>query len=151
SVLARSGVPPRALTLELTESLLMDDVEVTRAVLQKLRDLGVSVAVDDFGTGYSSLAYLRQFPVNVLKIDRSFISELGTRPEARTLAADIVTLADALGVTSVAEGIETHEQLALLRSMGCALGQGFLLGRPVTAGELERRLRQRRAATPVQP
>jgi diguanylate cyclase (GGDEF)-like protein len=145
SALAHSGLPAHALTLELTESLLMDDVEMTRSVLQELRDLGVSIAVDDFGTGYSSLAYLRQFPVDLLKIDRSFVSDIGTRPEARTLAADIVTLARALGVTSVAEGIETQEQLALLRSMGCTLGQGYLLGRPMSAEQLVRRLHEQPA------
>jgi diguanylate cyclase (GGDEF)-like protein/PAS domain S-box-containing protein len=140
--LARSELPPDALVLELTESAVMDDVDHTITVLHELKDLGVAVAVDDFGTGYSSLAYLRQFPVDLLKIDRSFVTELGAQGQgqARSLAEDILTLATALNLPSVAEGIETPEQLIHLQAMNCALGQGYHLGAPMDSQELVQRL-----------
>ena len=138
--LARSSLPPHALVIELTESTLMEDIAWTRTLLHDLRDLGVAIAVDDFGTGYSSLAYLRQFPVDLLKIDRGFISDLQTQSGAETLTRDIITLARTLQIASVAEGIENRDQLELLRSMGCGMGQGFHLGRPMPAGDLRARL-----------
>jgi EAL domain-containing protein (putative c-di-GMP-specific phosphodiesterase class I) len=141
--LARSGLPASALTLELTESTLMDDVERTRTVLNELKDLGATIAVDDFGTGYSSLAYLRQFPVDVLKIDKTFVSELSGRFVSRNLARDILSLARALDLTSIAEGIETAEQLARLRAMHCTMGQGYHFGQPMDSCNLAQQLRQR--------
>ena len=140
--LDQSGLPAGYLTLELTESTLMDDVERTRAVLHDLKDLGATIAIDDFGTGYSSLAYLRQFPVDVLKIDRSFVSELSAHIASRSLAQDIISLARALDLTSVAEGIETPEQLARLRAMDCGFGQGYYFARPLDTYTLMRQLRQ---------
>jgi diguanylate cyclase (GGDEF)-like protein/PAS domain S-box-containing protein len=146
AALDRSGLPPDALVLELTESTLMANVEHSASLLHELRALGVTIAIDDFGTGYSSLAYLRQFPVDLLKIDRSFVSGLDTHTESHTLTSDIISLARTLDVTSVAEGIENAEQLAVLRSMGCALGQGYHLGRPMSAEAFVQRLDRRHDA-----
>lgn len=127
-VLAEHALPPSALELEITESVLMLDVEQSLRRLAELRALGVSVAVDDFGTGYSSLAYLRDLPVDILKIDRSFTRHL---PADRPMVEFIVDLAHAIGATTVAEGVETAEQLAAVRGIGCDQAQGFFLSRPL--------------------
>ncbi len=127
-VLAAAGLPPSALELEITESVLMLDVEQSLRRLAELRGLGVRVAVDDFGTGYSSLAYLRDLPVDVLKIDRSFTMRL---PADRPMVQFIVELARAIGATTVVEGVETAEQLAAVRGIGCDQAQGYFLSRPL--------------------
>lgn len=127
-VLDEVGLPPSALELEITESVLMLDVEQSLRRLAELRALGVSVAVDDFGTGYSSLAYLRDLPVDVLKIDRSFTMHL---PADRPMVEFIVELARAIGATTVVEGVETAEQLALVRGIGCDQAQGYFLSHPL--------------------
>ena len=127
-VLADAGLPPSALELEITESVLMLDVDQSLRRLAELRALGVSVAVDDFGTGYSSLAYLRDLPVDVLKIDRSFTMHL---PADRPMVEFIVELARAIGATTVVEGVETEEQLAIVRGIGCDQAQGYYLSRPL--------------------
>lgn len=132
-VLAESGLPASALQVEITESVLMLDVEQSLRRLADLRALGVTVAVDDFGTGYSSLAYLRDLPVDVLKIDRSFTAQL---PGDRPLVELIVELARAIHAQTVVEGVETPEQLALIRELGCDQAQGFLLGRPLPPDEV---------------
>ena len=124
-----AGLPPSALELEITESVLMLDVEQSLRRLAELRALGVSVAVDDFGTGYSSLAYLRDLPVDVLKIDRSFTTHL---PADRPMVEFIVDLARAIGATTVVEGVETAEQLDLVRGIGCDQAQGYFLSHPLT-------------------
>ena len=129
AVLRDVGLPPGALELEITESVLMLDVEQSLRRLAELRELGVSVAVDDFGTGYSSLAYLRDLPVDVLKIDRSFTSRL---PADRAMFSFIVELARAIGATTVVEGVETDEELRLVVELGCDQAQGFYLSRPLT-------------------
>jgi diguanylate cyclase (GGDEF)-like protein/PAS domain S-box-containing protein len=129
-VLRDTGLDPGSLWLEITESTLMRDVESALSALGALRALGLHLAVDDFGTGYSSMAYLERFPVESLKIDRSFVSELGHRADSTAIANAIVSLAHALRLKTVAEGIEHADQLALLRSMGCELGQGYLFGPP---------------------
>jgi EAL domain-containing protein (putative c-di-GMP-specific phosphodiesterase class I) len=147
----RSGLPAGALVLELTESTLMDNVEHTAGLLHDLRALGVTIAIDDFGTGYSSLAYLRQFPVDLLKIDRSFVSGLDTESESHTLTKDIIALARTPDVTSIAEGIETGAQLAILKAMGCDLGQGYHLGRPMAAAAFVQRLGRHRPPVAVRP
>jgi len=126
-VLARTGLAPERLTLELTESVVVDDVTAVSEVFTALRTLGVRIAVDDFGTGFSSLASLAELPVDALKLDRSFIAAMGER---EALVAGVISLADRLGLPIVAEGIETAEQLAALRRLGCGYGQGFHLGRP---------------------
>ncbi|HSL57105.1 MAG TPA: EAL domain-containing protein [Acidimicrobiales bacterium] len=129
-VLAVTGLAPSRLGIELTESLLMDDVDRSAATLGALKDLGVQVVVDDFGTGYSSLSYLRRFPVDQLKVDRSFVDGLGTDADDTAIAALIVALARTLGLRSVAEGVETEVQLAEVRRLGVDRAQGYLLGRP---------------------
>ena len=120
-----SGVDPRALCLEITESVVMEHPERAAEVLRALRELGVRVAIDDFGTGHSSLGSLRRFPVDILKIDRSFVAGLGVCPEDRAVVDAIVALAHVLGFTIVAEGVETGAQLEQLLEAGCDSGQGF--------------------------
>ena len=132
-VLRESGVEPGRVNLEITESAVMTDVESTIQRLQELKALGVRIAVDDFGTGYSSFSWLRQLPVDVLKIDKEFVGELGHREQSGFLVATIIDLAHNLGLRTVAEGIERTAQLDRLRDMHCDLGQGFHLGRPMTA------------------
>ncbi|MGZ6886552.1 MAG: putative bifunctional diguanylate cyclase/phosphodiesterase [Acidimicrobiia bacterium] len=135
-----SALEPSALLLELTETALMRDSDSTIARLTELKSLGVSIAIDDFGTGYSSLGYLRQFPVDALKIDRSFIAGMTDAPESTVLIHAMVALAHALGIGTVAEGIEEQAQLETLREHGCQRGQGYLVSRPVAAGEIVRML-----------
>lgn len=131
-----SGLDPSRLTLEITESSIMQDSRRAAMALAELRELGVRLAVDDFGTGYSSLSYLRRFPIDVLKIDRSFVSSLSTGPEDAALAHAIVKLGMTLKLGVVAEGIETDDQLDQLRSFGCEYGQGYLLARPLAPEDL---------------
>ncbi len=134
--LAASLLAPERLHLEVTESVLMDDVESSEAILRSLKELGINVAVDDFGTGYSSLSYLRRFPVDSLKVDRSFVDGLGSEPEDTAIVAAIVNLAHTLGLHSVGEGVETAEQFEQLRELGCDMAQGYFLARPMPAAEL---------------
>ena len=132
-ILNESGLDPSHLELEITESVLMEDAPSTVASLKQLKDLGVSVAIDDFGTGYSSLSYLKHLPVDTLKIDRSFISGLNTDLEDEVLVSGMINLAHALGLMVVAEGVETEQQAARLKAMGCELAQGYQFYRPVSA------------------
>jgi diguanylate cyclase (GGDEF)-like protein/PAS domain S-box-containing protein len=136
AILSETGLEPRHLELELTEGVLMEDVESTASVLQALKLLGVHLAVDDFGTGYSSLSYLRQFPIDVLKIDQSFIRQISVDPDDSKIVTAIINLAKSLKLLVVAEGIETLEQLAFLRARQCAEGQGYLFSQPVSAGQI---------------
>jgi len=133
NALGESGLPAVSLELEITESSLLRDVEVTVNTLRSLKDLGVRLAIDDFGTGYSALAYLKRLPIDVLKIDQSFIRTLTTDPADATITEAIVQLAGGLNLTTIAEGVETLEQLLLLGSYGCNRMQGFLFGKPVPA------------------
>ena len=135
--LEEADVDPALLCLEITESVAMEEAEATIASLRRLRDLGVRLAIDDFGSGYSSLSYLRSFPVDILKIDRSFVQGLGRDRRSASIAGAIVSLAHALDLTAVAEGVETEAQLAELRGLGCDVAQGFLFARPVAPVELE--------------
>ncbi|MEV4702366.1 EAL domain-containing protein [Actinoplanes sp. NPDC049316] len=139
-VLTETGMPADKLCLEMTESVLMTDTEENLAQLVRLKALGLTLAIDDFGTGYSSLAYLRRFPVDTLKIDRSFVERLGGQTDDAALASTIVQLGQSLGMSTVAEGIEEYGQLAALRDMGCTFAQGFYFSRPVPAGEAGRLL-----------
>ncbi len=139
--LAASGLPPGALTIEITETTLMRDVEQTARRLTAIKDLGVRIAIDDFGTGYSSLAHLQRFPVDALKIDRSFVSGLSRNKEGETLIQTLVQLGKALSIKTFAEGIEQQEELAKLREQDCDNGQGFLFARPLEAAEAESFLR----------
>ncbi len=132
AILARTGLPPGRLVLEVTEGSLLVEPDRVRALLDRLHDAGIGTALDDFGTGYSSLSYLHTFPLRMLKIDRSFVAGLGTnsRHDSATVVASVLALARALGMQVVAEGIETEDQRRTLLEMGCELGQGYLLGRP---------------------
>jgi diguanylate cyclase (GGDEF)-like protein/PAS domain S-box-containing protein len=130
--LAVSGLPPQRLTVEITETALMADTDATAVILDQLREVGVRIAIDDFGTGYCSLAYLQRFAVDIVKIDKAFVSELDGASKGDRLARTIMQMADSLEVTTVvAEGIETEAQLARLRDLGCRYGQGYLLSRPL--------------------
>jgi len=133
-ILEETGLAPERLILELTETALMRDMEANARVLDTLRGTGVGIAIDDFGTGYSSLAYLRQLPVTILKVDRSFVSEI---PKDTAIAATVIALADKLGLLTVAEGVETEEQRRWLADEGCAMIQGFLISRPLPRPDIE--------------
>ena len=135
-VLARTGARSESLCLELTESVLMDDVESARWTLESLKALGVRLAIDDFGTGYSSLSYLKRFPVDAVKVDRAFVDGLGGDPHDSALVAAIVAMASALNLEVTAEGVETHGQLDNLMRLGCQRAQGFYLARPMPAEEM---------------
>jgi PAS domain S-box-containing protein/diguanylate cyclase (GGDEF)-like protein len=132
-VLRQSGADPAWLTLEITESMFLNDTPGVLEAFRRLRDLGVGLSVDDFGTGYSSLRSLETFPVTEIKIDRSFIGELETSPSKMVIVRAVIDLGRALGLTVVAEGVETDAQRALLAGMGCPIGQGYLFGRPTDA------------------
>ncbi|MBI5478197.1 MAG: EAL domain-containing protein [Deltaproteobacteria bacterium] len=140
---------PDNLELELTESTAMGNPDATTSTLLELKSIGVHVSIDDFGTGYSSLGYLKRFPIDALKIDRSFVRDLGSDPDDATIARAIIGLARSLGHTVVAEGVETREQLRFLMDEGCDEAQGYLLSRPVPADALEKLLRQNRRILPV--
>ncbi|MFH8712435.1 aminotransferase class I/II-fold pyridoxal phosphate-dependent enzyme [Streptomyces zaomyceticus] len=135
--LRSSGLVPGSLVLELTESVLMRRDAQIRTTMAALKEMGVSIAIDDFGTGFSSLSYLREFPIDVLKVDKSFIDNITTDPQQVALVEGIVRIADVLGLQVVAEGIEHEEQRALLAEMGCRYGQGYLFARPMTAHQTE--------------
>lgn len=140
--LTQYGVPPALLELELTESVLADQVEQSRLLLQQIRGLGVTLALDDFGTGYSSLAYLKSFPLDKLKIDRSFVRDLLTDPDDRAIVHSVVVLGHSLGLRVVAEGVELAGQLHQLRALDVDDVQGYLLSKPLPAEELENWLRR---------
>ncbi len=131
--LTTSGLPSDALVVEITESILMRDGEATIGRLKAIKALGVRIAIDDFGTGYSSLAYLRQFPVDILKIDQSFISATGDHDGGDALLHTLVQLGKELGLETVAEGIDTEDQLQRLQRQHCDIGQGFLIAKPMSA------------------
>jgi EAL domain-containing protein (putative c-di-GMP-specific phosphodiesterase class I) len=132
-----AGLDPSTVTLEITETTLMHDTEMTRDRLADLRRIGVSLAVDDFGTGYSSLQYVQRFPIDIIKIDRSFIAGLGTNAGDGAVVQSMIELSQRLGVHTVAEGIDRAEQVALLQSLGADLGQGYLFSKPVDASEID--------------
>jgi len=139
-VLELSGLDPHCLVLEITESLLVQDTEATVAKLHELKGLGVRLAIDDFGTGYSSLSYLRRLPVDILKVDKSFVDGIHEGPEAAAVAQAIIRLGHTLNLRTVAEGIEEPAQLDELRRMRCDLGQGYLFAKPLSSVEFEQRL-----------
>ena len=136
SILAGTGLDPNFLKLEITESVLMDDFESAAAMLFQLRALGVRLSIDDFGTGYSSLTYLHRFPIDTLKIDRSFVSVLDK--DNLEIVRTILNLAENLGMDVVAEGVETQEQMSLLRNLSCQSGQGYFFSKPMTVAEAEK-------------
>jgi diguanylate cyclase (GGDEF)-like protein/PAS domain S-box-containing protein len=136
-ILEEIGLPPACLELELTESILMREVSEAMHILAGLKRLGLSIAVDDFGTGYSSLNYLKQFPIDVLKIDRTFVDGLPSGEQDAQIARAIIAMAHSLNLAVIAEGVETHEQLEFLREHGCDEVQGYLFGRPMPATRFE--------------
>ena len=140
-IVADTHMEPSRLELEITESVLMDDVDRSEEALGGLRRLGVRLGVDDFGTGYSSMSYLRRFPVDVLKVDRSFVDGLGSDPSDSAIVAAIITLAHTLGLSAVAEGVESPDHVAELRNLGCDRAQGYLFARPAPGDELAELLR----------
>jgi diguanylate cyclase (GGDEF)-like protein/PAS domain S-box-containing protein len=140
AVLDRTGVDPSRVALEMTESVLMRDAEETLSVLRALKDLGVRLHGDDFGTGYSSLSYLKRFPVDAVKVDRSFVDGLANDPEDIAIVEAIISLAHTLGIEVIAEGVESLPQLQALQAMGCESAQGYLFSRPVPAQDVARTL-----------
>ncbi len=134
--LAVAGLDAKRLELEITETLIVEDFEGTREALSQLRRHGISIALDDFGTGYSSLTHLRQLLFNRIKIDKSFIAEMTTRVDCVAIVSAVIALGHSLGVSITAEGVETHEQLTMLRAAGCTEMQGYLFSRPRPAAEI---------------
>lgn len=148
--LKETGLPPEWLELEITESIVMEHSEEALATLRQLSAMGLTFAIDDFGTGYSSLSYLKRMPIQVLKIDQSFVRDIGTDPDDRAIVSAIVTLAHVLKLKVVAEGVETREQLEYLRSVGCDNMQGYLSSRPLEAAAFRALLDEKRAPGPLQ-
>ncbi|MFO1219278.1 MAG: EAL domain-containing protein [Burkholderiaceae bacterium] len=144
--LARNGLAPQALEIEITESTLMTDTKRAQRVMARLHEMGLRIAIDDFGTGYSSLAHLKRFPAQTLKIDRSFIGDLPGDRDDVAITEAVVAMAHRLGLSVVAEGVETEAQLDYLRTLGCDEAQGYLISRPVTAEVMAERLPDRRRA-----
>jgi EAL domain-containing protein (putative c-di-GMP-specific phosphodiesterase class I) len=134
--LRESGLEPGNLVIELTESTIMQNTEANLARLLQLKGLGVRLAIDDFGTGYSSLSYLHRFPIDILKIDHSFVSRLTSSENGPELARAVITLGETLGLDTVAEGIELDGEVAALLALGCVAGQGFLFARPESLASL---------------
>ncbi len=143
NALSKSGLDAGALTLEITETTLMRNVEETARRLTAIRELGVRIAIDDFGTGYSSLAHLQQLPVDALKIDRSFIARITENSESETFIHTLVQLGKALSIETLAEGIEQQQELSMLREEQCDSGQGFLFARPLDVAAAETFLQTR--------
>ncbi len=143
--LEKSGLEPGFLELEVTESIMMRDVEAVLTMLKKLKGIGIHLSIDDFGTGYSSLSYLQRFPLDALKIDRSFVNNID-KPEGSAIALAIMALAKSLNLKVIAEGVETEHQVRILREHGCEFMQGFLFSRPVSAEEIARLLQQQQKA-----
>jgi EAL domain-containing protein (putative c-di-GMP-specific phosphodiesterase class I) len=137
-VLEINNLPPYQLEIELTEGMLMLDTEYTHGVLRALKEMGLKLSIDDFGTGYSSLAYLKQFSLDSLKIDKQFIDNLTISKKDAAIATSIIQLAHNLGLQVIAEGVETAEQVAVLQDLGCDVVQGFYFGRPIPAWEVEK-------------
>lgn len=137
NLLAAAGAAPCSLELELTESMLMSDMEVSIQVLQAFRDLGYRIAIDDFGTGFSCLNYLRRLPANILKIDQSFVRDMRTDSASLAIVSSIIRLADSLGMETIAEGVETADELALLEQQGCRLMQGYHFSKPLPPAQFE--------------
>ena len=160
SVLAETGVAPETITLELTESLFIDESPALLGALRRLREIGVGLSIDDFGTGFSSLRYLGSFPVTEIKIDRVFVKEMQTSRQKRAVVETVIRLGDEIGVNVVAEGIETEAERQMLIDLGCGFGQGYYFSIPLAADDftwelesggalpLRRQMDQQLAGTP---
>jgi EAL domain-containing protein (putative c-di-GMP-specific phosphodiesterase class I) len=140
AIVASSGIDPATLILEITESVMMRDIPSTIGLLNQLKALGLRLAIDDFGTGYSSLSYLRQFPFDILKVDKSFVDDIGSDKQ-HELTTAIIEIGRTLHLEIVAEGIESEDQLKRLLSLGCDLGQGYYFSKPMSAREMESLMR----------
>lgn len=139
-VLEETGLPARYLELELTERILLSNAEVTLSLLQELSAMGLKLSIDDFGTGYSSLGYLRQFPVHKLKIDRSFVQAMTDDPDGMVIVATIINMAKSLRLKVIAEGVETEEQMLLLKAQNCDEVQGYYFSKPLSAPEFAKKM-----------
>jgi EAL domain-containing protein (putative c-di-GMP-specific phosphodiesterase class I) len=148
-VITRCGLPAQSLFLEITETSLVSDFEAAIGTLHRLKDLGVKLSIDDFGTGYSSLTYLRRLPVDVVKIDRSFVRGIASAPDEWALAVAVIRLVKSLSLQTVAEGVESAAQVAHLRALGCEFAQGYYFARPQDAAAVGAMLAERRTASPV--
>jgi EAL domain-containing protein (putative c-di-GMP-specific phosphodiesterase class I) len=137
-ILQETGVRPQSVKLEITESVVMENIDTATDMLRQLRALGVQLAIDDFGTGYSSLSYLHRFPFDTLKIDRSFVGRMEEQSDNAEIVRTILVLAHNLGMDVVAEGVETEEQLTQLRALNCDFGQGYFFSKPLAAEAIER-------------
>ncbi|HET7433102.1 MAG TPA: EAL domain-containing protein, partial [Thermoanaerobaculia bacterium] len=146
-ILEETGFPPRYLDLEITESTAMQNVELSLAILNRLKDMGIRISIDDFGTGYSSLSYLKRFPIDTVKIDQDFVRDLRADGSDTAIVSAVISMAHALNLRVIAEGVETEEQLAFLRRERCAEMQGFLYSKPLPAHEFERTLREKAPAS----
>jgi EAL domain-containing protein (putative c-di-GMP-specific phosphodiesterase class I) len=144
SAIEQSGIDPHTLELEITETVAMEDVELTMSTLAQFRSSGVTIAIDDFGTGHSSLSYLKRFPIDALKIDKSFVDDLPDKFEDAAIVSSVISLANGLGLRVIAEGVERREQLEFLRENGCREVQGYYFSYPVAPAELDKLF-----ATPV--
>jgi EAL domain-containing protein (putative c-di-GMP-specific phosphodiesterase class I) len=151
NVLENTKLSASRLKLEITESTLMENPDSTATMLHRFRELGARICIDDFGTGYSSLSYLLRFPVDTLKIDRSFVAAIGRGQRNAQLVGTMIALARSLGMDVVAEGVETEEQRQYLLDLGCAHAQGYLFSRPLVIGELEELLAIEASRPPVAP
>jgi EAL domain-containing protein (putative c-di-GMP-specific phosphodiesterase class I) len=145
AILEEVGVSAASLALEITEGVIMENSEAAVATMARLKAMGVHIHIDDFGTGYSSLSYLHHFPVNALKIDRSFISKMVTNDENREIVKTIVALAQSLNLDVIAEGVELADQLTAVKDMACRYGQGFLFAKPMTAEAMEDWIRENKS------
>ena len=140
----RHAINPNMLKLELTESMLLDNIEDTIATMNELKEIGIQFSLDDFGTGYSSLQYLKRLPLDQLKIDQSFVRDIATDSSDNTIVRTIIAMAHSLDIDVIAEGVEMEEQRQLLLGSGCAHYQGYLFGKPVPIGQFEELLKQER-------
>jgi EAL domain-containing protein (putative c-di-GMP-specific phosphodiesterase class I) len=150
-VLDATGLPSELLIFEITESMVMADISSAREVMKKLNRLGVRLAIDDFGTGHSSLAYLKQFPVHEVKVDRAFVQGVAESPVDSAIVRAVIDLANAMGIDTVAEGVETKSQVAGLKMLGCQVAQGYYFSHPLHADEFDRLLTRHFAAAPEVP
>ena len=149
AALDATGLPSDLLIFEITESMVMEDLSGAREVMKKLNRLGVRLAIDDFGTGHSSLAYLKQFPVHEVKVDRTFVQGVAESPVDSAIVRAVIDLANAMGISTVAEGVETEQQVTGLQRLGCEVGQGFYFSHPLRAAELDDLLARHFARTPA--
>src|SRR6185369_9675465 len=151
AILKDSGFSPSLLELEVTENILLADDERALEIFRKIQNLGVQIAFDDFGTGYASLTYLKTFPLDRLKIDKSFVGKLAANPDDMAIVGATISLGKLLGLSVIAEGVEDRATADLLLSKGCEEGQGYYFGRPVPAAEFERRFLNKDAAATIEP